>query len=285
MPKVKILDTGKDIVRFVVEDDDGRQGRPQELPIRIKQKPKNKSLPLEMAIAQELGLDTDKVEIIAEEEEGPRGVTLDEVKRMFREELESVAHLHPYAKEGHQHDDMGSAAEIKQLLVAHEDMKKVLVAYQKNAAALKADLQNLQKEYAAHAADTFQHPYSLLRPQINSLLEEISALRGQVSALSNRELPEHSDDHKGLLPRSEAADAVNRLNQAIVDLREYVRQRDDEIAESIPEVPELPEPGLSEAEVLSLLRSELDSRRNKAHFREISTQEVRGKQRYVVEEV
>jgi hypothetical protein len=256
--KIAVHKKTANIIEFSVDG-----GPAQTLPVSILEKSKNKNQPLEIAIAQELGLNIKETIIAESHEVSAPTVSLADVKGMFAtagHEHPVTPHPHDFADKQHHHPEI-----VSPVLKLQEDVAKA-----------NNEITSLKRDLRLHDHDVPSHSHQ-------SLSAEIGALRNDFGMLANRGMPEHS--HGDLASIKQLADVVGQLNQAILDLRAYVKSRDEEITNAIPVMPQIPPQGVSEAEVIALIKDEFASRSSKTNVRLLSDQEVAGKKRFILEEL
>lgn len=168
--------------------------------------------------------------------------------------------LKGYAAKEHPHPEFATLA-------------NALKGFQARLDKLDGHVKTLQDHARDHKHDVPEHPHPSLQAQLDAQGRDLKVV-------GERELPLHP--HPEFVTIANLSEILKNLdtNIALAALRQSIADVDARI----PVVPQMPVV-LSTSDVEAIVKRELDSRRTKAHFREVSSQEVAGKQRYVVEEV
>ena len=139
----------------------------------------------------------------------------------------------------------------------------------------QSGITQLQMDLHRHDHPVPNHPHEWLE-------NEIKSLRNDFGSLMERAVGEH--EHGDLATREQMLSLQRELDNRLASIRELMQKQADYLRSLIPVVP-AQKPSMSEAEVRALIKQTESERLSKANAVLLSTQEVGGKKRYILEEL
>lgn len=265
--QIKVLDKTDKVARFVVIDNNGNESRPQDIVLEsLFSRAKNIGQPLEIAIAQEIGVDLTDMPVVDETEpEARSGVSVADLRNMFS----VVGHAHPH---DHPHDHDSQYAPRAHDHQSAVELAKRIDKHSEELTLLGTTDETIKHDLKFHAHDTPEHAHPAFQGQLDALRDELKSLRSAIA-----EVQPHA--HTGIATSADLVNTSRQLNESIAKLNMAI----SEVERKIPVLPEMPD--LDEAKVEAIVHRILGSKSTKAQFVEISSQEVNGRKRYTVEEV